>query len=173
MWLILKHLKCHDASRSLVIGVAVGAITVAIVGLHKVIFHEVDGEVGVGLNLSLLVLHLLLLYEGLFFLGSLIGGFGLGLDGVLVGHGVIEFGGVYSVVILEVVVDHVSGSHGILFVRVDLLKLASGHLLGGLNTLEGRAHVLVVVQAGASKDGLILFCRSANHVGNINLVEIT
>lgn len=133
------------------------------VGLDISVIHEVNGHLLVELIFFDDVCLLLLLHKGLLLLEFDLSGviFLIGL--ALVGKGVVDLAGVDSVVILEEVVNVISGPHSVFLVGVDLLKLGAGHLLGGLKALESSSLVLIVVQARTSQDGSVLVGSSANH----------
>lgn len=131
-----------------------------------------NGDISGCFFLNLSTFSLLLLDEGLFLLLHLLGGSGLGLNSFLVDQSVIKLGSVDPVVILQEVVDRVSSLKGILLVLINLAKFASGHLLGSPNTLHSGVHIFIVVKGGASENGLVLLGSSANHISNLNLVEI-
>lgn len=86
-----------------------------VLGLNVVIVHEVDGHFSLGSSLPALALFFLLLHQALLLLPGLLAGFGLGVDDVLVDHGIIELGSVDSVVVGEEVVDEVASILSILF----------------------------------------------------------
>ena len=83
---------------SLVVGIAVGAVAVAVslLSLNVVIIHEVDGHFSLGSPLPALALLLLLLHQVLLSLPGLLAGLGLGVDDIFINKGIIELGGVHS-----------------------------------------------------------------------------
>lgn len=139
---------------SLVVGIAVGAVAVAVslLSLNVVIIHEVDGHFSLGSPLPALALLLLLLHQVLLSLPGLLAGLGLGVDDIFINKGIIELGGVHSMVIGEEVVNGVASIGLVLFTDINFLKFSTGHFLGGSHALESRFHIFVVVQLGSSKN---------------------
>jgi len=134
------------SSHSFLIGVAVGvAFNLALLGLNVVVIHEVDGNLSLCSLFPALTLLLLLLHQTLLTFLSLLGGFGLGLNSLLVNKSIVELSRVHSMVISQKVMDKVTSADKVLFAGLNFLQFSAGHFLGGLHTLEGGGDILIVI----------------------------